>query len=189
MRRGWAAFIVAVLLLGSCSDNGAGDDDGASLGITEPPTPVTAPPMPAPSPVGTGVVVIGGSSSSFAITSCRLAADPAEPVGAQTLALVTGSGSTAGGVPFSIEVKRFATGAEVTTFTDTVAYIDTARILQAQRIEVNGQVRDLRDPKASTSLIRTREDGLSAGGLAGPPGSNADADGTVGFAIDATCQS
>lgn len=187
MRGGWGTLAVATLLLASCSGDDPADDDGASLGVTEPPTSVTAPPPPAPSPEGTGVVVIGGSSSSFAVTGCRLVADPAEPEGAQALVLMTGSGSTAGGVAFDVEVKRFSTGIAVKTYTDTVSYTDTARILQAQRIEVNGQVRDLRDPDASTSMIRTREAGLSASGLAGAPGSDADADGTVGFAIDATC--
>ena len=183
-----ATLLVATLLVASCYGDEAADDDGASLGVTEPPTSVIAPPLPAPSPIGTGVVVIGGSSSSFAVTGCRLAADPAELEGAQTLVLLTGSGSTAGGVAFDLEIKRFATGTDVRTFTDTVAYTDTARILQAQRIEVNGQVQDLRDPDASTSMVRIREGGLSAGGLAGPPGSAAGAEGTVGFAIDATCR-
>ena len=187
MRGGWGTLALAVLLVASCSGDDASDDAGASLGVTEPPTSVTAPPLPAPGPEGTGVVVVGGSSSSFAVTGCRLVADPAEPEGAKTLVLMTGSGSTAGGVAFELEVKRFSTGIDVKTYTDTVAYADTARILQAQRIEVNGQVRDLRDPDASTSMIRTREAGLSASGLAGPPGSGAEADGTVGFGIDATC--
>ena len=121
------------------------------------------------------------------MTACRLAADPSEPEGAQTLVLITGAGSTAGGVPFEIEVKRFSTGTEVKTFTDTINYTDSARILQAQRIEVNGQVDDLRDPRAATPMIRTRPDGVSASGLAGPPGEGADAPGTVGIALDATC--
>ena len=187
--RSWRALLAAlaaVLALASCSDDGGGDD-GASLGVTSAPTEVTAPSIPPPSAVGTGVIVLGGASSSFAITVCRLAADPTDPVGAQTLVLITGTGTTAGGVGFEVELKRFATGTDVTTYTDTVAYTDAGRILQAQRIEVNGQVSDLRDPSAVSTMIRVRADGASAVGLAGPPGEGADADGTVGVAFDATC--
>lgn len=186
LRPALAVSLLAVVALAACSD-GSTADDGASLGVTSEPTKVTAPPVPGASPTGTGVVVIGGSSSSFAVTGCRLSADPSEPEGAQTLVLITGSGTTRGGVPFEVEIKRFATGTDIKTFTDTISYSDTARILQAQRIEVNGQVQDLRDPDAVSTMIRTRADGLSAGGLAGPPGEGAGAEGTVGFAIDATC--
>lgn len=180
--------VVALVVLAACSGGGADDDDGASLGNTVAPVPPTTPAPPAVSPEGTGVVVVGGSSSSFAVTACRLAPVSPTPAPPPPLVIVTGSGSTASGVPFVVEVNRFVTGTDVKTFTDTISYSDTARILQAQRIEVSGRVRDLREPDAATSLIRTRADGLSAVGIAGPPGSTADADGTVGFAIDATCK-
>jgi hypothetical protein len=92
-------------------------------------------------------------------------------------------------VPFQIEVKRFAADSAVAeTFTDTISYSDTARILQVQRFEVNGEVSDLRDPEARSTLIRVRPDGVSAAGLAGPPGTGAEfTEGIVGFALDATC--
>jgi hypothetical protein len=49
-------------------------------------------------------------------------------------------------------------------------------------------VSDLRDPSASGTLLRIRPDGLSAAGLAGPPGTGADFDeGIVGLALDASC--
>lgn len=186
--RSIAATAALVVLVTACSGDDA-DDDGASLGVTEPPTEVTAPPVPAPAPPGTGVVVAGGTASSFAVTGCRLTADPAEPPGAQTLVLIAGAGTTGAGVAFEVEIKRFATGTDVQTYTDTITYTDVARILQAQRIEVAGQVTDLRDPDAVVSMIRPRADGVSASGLAGPPGEGAGAEGTVGFAIDATCAS
>ena len=44
------------------------------------------------------------------------------------------------------------------------------------------------DLQEDRSMVRIREGGLSAAGLAGPPGSAAGAEGTVGFAIDATCR-
>lgn len=184
--RSVAAGLALVALIAACSSDDT-DDDGASLGVTEPPTEVTAPPLPAPAPPGTGVVVTGGTSSSFAVTGCRLSADPTDPPAAQTLVLIAGAGTTAAGVAFEVEIKRFATGTDVQTYTDTITYADAARILQAQRIEVAGEVTDLRDPDAVSSMIRTRSDGVSASGLAGPPGEAAGAEGTVGFAIDATC--
>ncbi len=181
------AVLSGLALVASCSGGGDGDDDGASLGDTVAPTPVTAPDVPGPSPAGTGVVVVGGSSSSFAVTECRLA--PAAGEGAaSTLLLLVGAGTTGGGVPFEVEVERFATSTAVDTFTDTVSYSDTARILQIQRFEVQGEVTDLRDPDARGTLVRVRPDGLAATGIAGPPGAVAGEDeGIVGLAIDATC--
>jgi hypothetical protein len=180
-----AVAVAGVLLIGACS---SGDDEEPTIGSTGAPTPVTAPAMPdAPAP-GTGVVVIGGSSSSFRITACQVAPDPAEPEAARVLGSFTGEGTTEAGVTFTVEAQRFSTGTDAaTTYTDTVTYSDTARILQAQRIEVSGQVDDLRDPDATTSLLRTRSDGMSAAGLAGAPGDGAEDEGIVGLAVNATC--
>ena len=181
------ASIAASTLITACSSGGDGDDDGASLGDTAAPTEVTAPEIPAASPAGTGVVVVGGTTSSFAVTACRLEpAAAAEPPSA--LLLLTGEGTTGGGMPFQIEVQRFATSTSVDTFTDTVSYTDTARILQIQRFEVAGEVTDLRDPDARGTLLRVRPDGLSTAGIAGPPGAVAGEDeGIMGLALDATC--
>jgi hypothetical protein len=180
-------LLLAVVVLGAaCASGGDGDDDGASLGDTVAPTEVTAPAAPPASDAGTGTVVVGGSSSEFSVTECELApADPTSP----DLLLLTGAGTTQNGVPFQIEVKRFAADSAVAeTFTDTISYSDTARILQVQRFEVNGEVSDLRDPEARSTLIRVRPDGVSAAGLAGPPGTGAEfTEGIVGFALDATC--
>lgn len=176
---------VAALLVAACSDGGT--DDGATLGSTAAPTAPTIPPAPPASAAGTGVVVIGGTTSSFAVTACRLEPDPAEPEGARALVSMQGAGTTGAGVEFTVEAQRFATGADVVTYTDTVTYTDAARIIQAQRIEVGGQVTDLRDPRASTSLLRTRAAGLTAAGLAGAPGDGPEDQGIVGLALDATC--
>jgi len=184
-RRPLAVLAIFVVVAG-CSGGGDEDDDGASLGVTAPPTEVTAPDVPAPSPAGTGVVGVGGTPSSFAVTECRLQPDAAAS-GTSTLLLVMGEGTTGSGVPFRIEVQRFATSTAVQTFTDTVTYTDTARILQLQRFEVAGEVTDLRDPVVRSTLLRVRPDGVSATGLAGPPGAVAEDEGTVGLALDATC--
>src|SRR3546814_11578187 len=69
------------------------------------------------------------------------------------------------------------------TYTDTVTYTDPGRILQAQRIEVAGQVTDLRDPEVTTSLLRLRPDGLSLQALASGPGEDADDGGLIGLAL------
>lgn len=182
-----SALLATVVLVAGCSGSGDDDDDdGATLGSTGPPTEVTAPEVPAPSPAGTGVVVVGRTTSPFSVTECQL--QPADG-DATTLLVVTGAGTTASGIPFQIEVQRFAADSSVAeTFTDTITYSDTARILQTQRSEVAGEVSDLRDPDARSTLLRVRPDGLSAAGLAGPPGTGGDFDeGITGFAIDATC--
>lgn len=183
------AVAVALLVPAGCSgsdDSGGGPDSSGGDGAP-PAAAGDVPAVPAPSPAGTGVVVVGGTTSSFAVTSCRLTPDPAEPEGARALVKLAGAGTTASGVPFTVEVQRFATGTQVITYTDTVTYTDSARILQAQRVEVGGQISDLRDPKASSSLLRTREGGLSAAGLAGGPGDGPDDEGIIGIALDATC--
>jgi hypothetical protein len=189
VRRGrlGAAVATAAVLMGACSASGGDDTTEDSLGPPAERSEVTAPPVPSPSPAGTGVVVIGGTSSSFAVTTCQLEPDGSQPEAAQTLLLLTGAGTTGAGAAFELTARRFATGGEVVTYTDTISYQDTARVLQAQRIEVAGQVDDLRHPDATSSLLRPRPDGVSAAGLAGPPGEGARAEGTVGLALDATC--
>lgn len=174
-------------LVAACSGGGSSDDDGATLGSTAELTAPSVPDVPAPSAAGTGAVVVGGTTSSFAVTACSLEPDPVAPVGARAIVELAGSGTTGSGVPFTIELQRFATGTDVVTYTDTITYADSGRILQAQRIEVNGLVTDLRDEDATTPLLRTRVDGVSAVGLAGPPGTVAGGEGIVGFALDATC--
>lgn len=186
MRLRVPSVVVALAFLAACSGGGTEPDDGASLGVTATLAPVTAPPAPAVSPAGTGVVVIGGSSSSFSVTECELTSAEGD---AATLLRVTGAGTTANEVPFQVEVQRFAVDTDAAkTFTDTITYRDTARILQLQRFEVDGVVSDLRDPEAVSTLLRVRSDGVSAVGLAGPPGTGADIkEGMVGFALDASC--
>ena len=56
-----------------------------------------------------------------------------------------------------------------------------------QRIEVGGQVTDLRDSDATTPLLRTSGRAVTAAGLAGAPGDGAEAEGIVGFALATTC--
>ena len=87
---------------------------------------------------------------------------------------VTGDGTTGSGVPFQVEVVRSSTSGAAETFTDTVTYSDTGRILQVQRVEVAGDVIDLRDPDAQGTLVRLRPGGVSATGIAGPPGTVAE---------------
>jgi hypothetical protein len=189
-RSTWRRVALAgILLLGAvaCSGGDDGGGDGATLGSTEAPAAATVPAVPAVTEAGTGVVVVGGTTSSFAVTACNLEPNLAEPEGARTLASLEGAGTTGSGVAFTVEVQRFATGTDVVTYTDTVTYTDAARILQAQRIEVRGQVTDLRDPKAATALVRTRDDGLSAAGLAGAPGARPEDEGIIGLALQATC--
>jgi hypothetical protein len=176
---------VVAIVVASCSD-GDGGDDGADLGTTSSIGAPSAPQVPTVSPAGTGVVVIGerGTGSSFSVTECSL--EPAEGEAGQLLH-ARGAGTTGSGVPFEIEVLRTSTSGAAETFTDLITYADTARILQVQRFETAGEVSDLRDPDARGTLLRTREGGLSAVGIAGPPGTDDEGPGLVGFALDLTC--
>jgi hypothetical protein len=192
LRAAWAAVVAGSLLgAAACSDDGgqegAGPETTVDGTVTSGGPSALVPAVPPPSPSGTGVVVVGGASSTFTVSACRLEPDPAAPAGARALLQLEGAGTTSAGVPFTIEVQRFATGTDVVTFTDTVTYTDAARILQAQRVEVAGQVTDLRDAEATTALLRPRSDGVSGAGLAGGPGDIGDDDGVIGLALDATC--
>jgi len=179
-----ALLPVVVLALAACS-GGGDDDDGADLGTTSSIAPPVAPDVPAASPAGTGVVDIGGINASFQVTGCQL--EPASP-DATDLVHVTGNGTRGNGVPFSVDVVRTSTEDTGETFTDLITYTDAARILQVQRTEVDGEVSDLRDPGARSALLRVRPDGVSATGIAGPPGTSAPTGpGLVGLALDATC--
>ena len=180
-----ALVVVVMVALAACS--GGGDDDGADLGSTSTIAPAAAPDLPAESAAGTGVVTIGDTNASFAVTDCQL--EPGKGDGVTTpLVHVTGEGTTASGVPFTVEISRSSTAGAAETFTDTITYSDTGRILQVQRVEVAGDVVDLRDPDARGTLVRARPGGVSATGIAGPPGTVAGEDpGLVGLAIDASC--
>jgi hypothetical protein len=180
--------VVVALVLAGCSD---GSDD-ASAPDTGDRSEVSvsdgsAPAAPPVSPAGSGVVVIGGTSSEFEVTSCRLEPELSEPEGARTLISLAGAGTTEAGVAFDVEVQRFSTGTDVQTFTDTVVYSDAGRILQVQRIEVGGQVTDLRDPDATSALLRVRDGGVSLSGTASGPGEDQEDGGLIGLALDATC--
>lgn len=177
-----ACAAVAAIAVASCSGDGGGDD-GADLGTTSSIGAPSAPQVPPASPAGTGVVVIGerGTGSSFSVTECALEAEAGQLLHAK------GAGTTGSGVPFEIEVLRTNTSGAAETFTDLITYADTARILQVQRFETAGEVSDLRDPDARGTLLRTREGGLSAVGIAGPPGTDVEGPGLVGFALDLTC--
>jgi hypothetical protein len=181
--------VVLAVALAACSSDGDGDgddDDGAGLGTTSSIAPPVAPSAPAASEPGTGVVVIGEIPASFAVTACSLAPTSAE---APEQLRLTGAGTRANGVPFSVEVVRSSSEEGAKTFTDLITYTDTARILQVQRSETAGEVTDLRDPDARGTLLRVRPDGVSATGIAGPPGTRApEGPGLVGLALDATCE-
>ncbi len=188
MRSPLRGAVLVALLLAACSGGGDGGDDGSELGSTSSIAPPSVPEIPAPSPAGTGVVVIGaaGTPSSFAVTSCSLEAE--DGAGTGELVRVTGEGTSSSDVPFRVEVVRTATAGAAETFTDLITYADTARILQVQRFEATGEVSDLRDPDARGTLLRTRPDGLSAVGIAGPPGTGDKGPGLVGLALDVSCE-
>lgn len=185
--------VVSALALPACAEDRDGPapfEDGGAERPAEGPgpgPPPTAPALPDQSAAGTGTLVLAGAAARFTVDECLTGPLPGEPEGAQTLLRVTGSGSTAAGIEFTIQITRFVTGTDVLTFTDTIAYIDTARILQAQRIEVAGQVTDLRDERAGVALLSLRDGGVAGRGIAGPPGSVAGDEGLVGIAVDATC--
>jgi hypothetical protein len=131
-------------------------------------------------------VLIGELPASFEVTECDL--DSGEAGATGQLLHLAGAGSRANGVPFTVEVVRSTSEDAAEAFTDLITYADTARILQVQRSEVAGEVTDLRDPDARGTLLRVRPDGLSATGIAGPPGTSApEGPGLVGLALDATC--
>ena len=183
-RLGPALVLLAVAVAACTGDDGG--DEGADLGTTSSIAPPVAPSIPAASPAGTGVVAIGELTSSFEITECDL--DTASGTTGQLLHL-TGTGTRANGVPFTIDVTRSVSDEATQAFTDLITYTDTARILQVQRSESEGEVSDLREPGVRSTLLRVAPTGLSASGIAGPPGTKApEGPGLIGLALVATCE-
>jgi hypothetical protein len=180
------ALVLLVIGVAACSGDDDGDD-GSGLGTTSSIAPPVAPPIPAASPAGTGVVAIGELTSSFQVTACDLEVAPAGSTG--QLLHLSGQGTRANGVPFAVDVTRSASAEATEAFTDVITYTDTARILQVQRSESQGEVSDLRDPGARGTLLRVTPTGVSATGIAGPPGTKApEGPGLVGLALVATCE-
>lgn len=185
----YRSLALVVLLLVACSSGDGGEDgSGASTdpSLTTTSAPAAPEPLTATDP-GTGAVSIGGTVSSFEVTRCEPEGDPSQPEAARPLFRLAGSGTTTEGEAFTIDVLRFVTGTEFKTFTDTITYAAGSQVLQAQRVEVNGEVTDPRDPDATSALLRVRDDGVSAQGIAGLPGSQAGAADLVGLALEATC--
>ena len=116
------------------------------------------------------------------------AGEPAGDGVTTELVHVTGEGTTSSGVPFEVEVIRSSTAGAVETFTDMITYSDTGRILQVQRWRWPARSPTSATPTREGTLLRVRPDGVSATGIAGPPGTVAGEDpGLVGLAFDATC--
>jgi hypothetical protein len=174
-----AAALVLLMAAGCGGDDAAVTEEEAPL-VPDELAPVTVPPpVEEPSP-GEGVLSIGGLLREFDVLSCDL-----EP-GSDTF-FVNGAGETDGGVPFQVEVQRFVSGQDPVTTSDLVNYEDTARVLQAQRAEVEGGVTDLRDPQADAPLLEVRRRTVSGGGIAGPPGSREGDEGLVGLSFHVSC--
>ncbi|MGE3621512.1 MAG: hypothetical protein AB7L84_13715 [Acidimicrobiia bacterium] len=189
MARFWPALVVAVvgvLGAGACSGGDGADDADEAVGLSTTTVPVVPAPL-APAAAGAGVVRLGGDELELAVTACAPEGDPTQPEAARPLFTLAGEGTTAAGQAFTVSVQRFVTGVTVRTFTDTITYEDPGQVLQAQRVEVNGVVTDLRDAAARTPLLQIRAGGVAAQGLAGPPGSAAGMPGLVGLALDASC--
>jgi hypothetical protein len=171
---------LAALLFAACGDDGPEAEEEEVPPTAGELAPVTVPPAPDSAPDGTGVLSIGGIRRDFDIGTCRRAANDPELV-------IRGEGRTDSGIPFTVEVQRFVSGDDPVTITDLVSYEDTARILQAQRVEVEDVITDLRDPRAGEPLLELRRGGLSGAGIAGPPGTRDGDEGLVGIALDITC--
>lgn len=175
-----------VLAIGACS---GGDDDGgaATSGGSSTSTGRGVPPTLPTSEPGHGAIALGSEVQEFDIESCAPTPARDEPEGARTVFALKGSGKATRGGTFTVEVQRFQTKATATTFTDTISYRDPARILQAQRIEVDGVVSDPRDPNAATPLLLIDGSHLAASGTFSVPGGTADDGGLIAGRLDATC--
>lgn len=182
MHRAAPVVVALALVVGGCSS-------GSDAELNAPSSTVKGETTTAPSSPGKGSLVLGGFPYAFTVTGCQQGPAADEPAGAQTLFRLDGSGETFQDEPFTVKVLRFQTerGA-TTTVTDTIDVVVTGakpRQSQAQRIEVNGQITDLRDPKAAAALLRIDGGHVQAQGTFGP--ADATATTRVTGTLDAMC--
>lgn len=182
-------LLATLVLLTVAACSGAGEDGAPAVGSTGEgggsSTTLAAGDaarLPRSAP-GRGAVAFGQDVYEFTVSSCVPTPNDDEPEAARTLFQLDGKG-TARGNAFTISVRRFQTKTTATTFTDTITYRDTARVFQAQRVEVDGGVTDPRDPNAATPLLQIDDAHVSASGLFGAPGNDT---GAIAGRLDATC--
>lgn len=194
----WLLSLAVVLggVAGCSGDDGPDSPDSGPSTSTSPDTAVqpigAAPAVPEP---GTLSLVIGTDlRAELTIDACTVDAG-AEPTGEvpAELVAVRASGTTAGGAPVNLDLRRFRSQGASATITDTVTVVvgdpeepDVA--LVAQRFEVDGVVTDPRDPDADDPLVRVREGQIEAGGVFAPPGAFADDGGLVEGGLVARCE-
>jgi hypothetical protein len=174
--KAFRVLLVALIAVGgACGDDG-GDDAGDEGDADDTPTSAAPITVPASSP-GRGAISLGGSIVDLTVTKCDA------PVPGQLSLTATGDGR---GGAANVEVTRAeSSGAEAeTTFTDTITYSDGARVYQALRYEVAGEVNDPRDPTATTPMLQIDGAHVTGRGVAGPPG---DDETRVDVVLDVTC--
>jgi hypothetical protein len=149
--------------------------------VLQPPAtlPVSAP--------GSGSIAVGATVSGLTVTSCSPEGTLADETGARISFALTGEGETESGIAFTVSVRRRETPGKATTYDDEVLYQDTARIYQAQRVEADGVVTDVRDEDADRPLLSFADGHVVAKGKMGPPGDDGTL-GTVDLLLDATCR-
>jgi hypothetical protein len=179
------AGLVALGALVSCSSSTDSSDESTTTTAAEPPAslPVSKP--------GTGSIAIGAAVSTFAVTACSPSGEPPDAQGNHVVFGLAGKGTTKAGVDFTVTLRRLETPGDQATFDDEVAYIDTARIYQAQRVESGGTITDVRAPKATAPMLVISMGHVAGKGRMAPPGDTGiDAKGhdfTIPLLIDATC--
>jgi hypothetical protein len=170
-----ALLVALIVVVGACSDDGgdgAGDGDNGDTAST------TAGEVSVPeSSPGRGAISLGGSIVELTVTKCEA------PTPGQLALTATGEGP---GGDANVEVTRAESGGAETTFTDAITYTDGARVYQALRYEVAGEVNDPRDPTATTPMLQIDGARVTGRGVAGPPG---DAETRLDIALDVTCAS
>lgn len=201
---------VVLVAVGGCGDDDAGpaDDPSAEPGTSE--GSITAP-SPAPEPLGVeplaaarpeppapgrARLVLGGSvDAELDLTRCEID-DAAAPEGDEPVRQVAAeaTGQRADGRALLLEVSRFVAPGDATTITDTVTVTEgpadrPARVLQAQRFEVDGLVSDGREPGATSPLLQVGDATVEGSARFAPPGNFADDGGLVEGAVALTCSS
>jgi len=133
---------------------------------------------------GTAALAVGPRLVRFALTGCTLKPYIDEN-GVAVVIDITGDDGRGGRL--DVSRKTTAGGTSQPTTTDTISYTAGEALLLAQRFEVGGIVRDVRDPTANGSLLSVDGVTVRGSGLFGGLGAVAGAADVVHGELLVTC--
>jgi hypothetical protein len=179
-----AVGLVVGLVLAAC-----GGDESESSDVDNPlPGPVTPSSLPEAA-AGAGTLIVDGVTYEFDVSNCEFGStDGAERGVPIVLFSLEGTGIGPGDEPLTVTVTRVFAAGDTDTFTDSVVLRQPGLnfLVQADRSESDGLIIDLRDPTATSPMLKLGDQHVTGTGTFGSRGSTAD-DPTLPGTLSAGC--